>query len=263
MFQKLCGSDKFKNVVVLTTFWDQVGIAIGENREKQLQSKFFKTVVDGGGRFMRHDRTATSAGAVLSYVFAELAPVITQIQTEMGVEGKALVDTAAGSVQQEEIERIIAKHNEEVSSLMAEMETIKESNAAARRELEEERAQLQEQLARWETEKAALKEGIQEQVAQLESERAALKEGMDKESSARKKLEADLAAEKENREKWRQEYEEKFEARAKANAELAEERRRQEDRLREEERRRDDAEFRNEMRHAVQEASKTRRLKLW
>lgn len=220
MFQKLCGTETYKNVVVLTTFWDQVGDEVGGKREEQLQSKFFKSVVDGGAHFMRHDRTLDSAGAVLSYVFAELAPVTTRIQIEMGKEGKTLVDTAAGSVQQEEIERVIAQHKQEVSSLMAEMETIKESNTAARRELEEERAKLQEQLTRWET------------------ERVALKAGLDKESSARQKLEADIAAERADRDKWRQEQERKFEVQGKANSDAildkAEEKRRQEERVREE-----------------------------
>ena len=220
MFQKLCGTETYKNVVVLTTFWDQVGEEIGAKREEQLLSKFFKSIVDGGAHFMRHDRTQDSAAAVLNYVFTNLAPVTTRIQIEMGEEGKTLVDTAAGSVQQEEIERVIAQHKKEVSSLMAEMETIKESNAAARRELEEERAKLQEQLTRWET------------------ERVALQAGLDKESSARQKLEADIAAERADRDKWREEQERKFEERGKANSDAildkAEEKRRVEERVREE-----------------------------
>ena len=38
MFQKLCGTETYKNVVVLTTFWDQVGEEIGAKREEQLLS---------------------------------------------------------------------------------------------------------------------------------------------------------------------------------------------------------------------------------
>ena len=96
LFQKLCGADTFKNVLVLTTFWDQVSPTVGGQREEELRSKFFKTVVDGGARFMRHDRTAGSAHAVLSYIISGMAPVVTQIQTEMGLEGKPLINTAAG-----------------------------------------------------------------------------------------------------------------------------------------------------------------------
>lgn len=194
MFQSLCGTQTYKNIVVLTTFWDQVEPEVGARREAQLQSNFFKEVIQGGARFLRHNRTPKSAAALLSYVL-NLVPVTTQIQIEMGKEGKSLVDTAAGGVQQEEIERVVAKHKKEIADLKAELETIKQSNTAARRELEEERAKLRQQLARWESEKAELKEGI------------------DKERSARQKLEADIATERENREKWRQEQERKFDTR--------------------------------------------------
>ncbi|KJA22639.1 hypothetical protein HYPSUDRAFT_644507 [Hypholoma sublateritium FD-334 SS-4] len=201
MFQNLCGTQMYKNVVVMTTFWDQVSPEVGAKREAQLQSNFFKDLAQGGALFMRHDRTPESAAKLLNHVFAKLAPVTAQIQIEMGKEKKSLVDTAAGSVQQQEIERVIAKHKEEITDLKAEMETITQSNIAARRELEEERAKLRQQLARWESEKAALQKGL------------------DAESRARQKLEADAAMERETHEKWRQEQERKLEeAQAKARA---------------------------------------------
>ncbi|KJA16047.1 hypothetical protein HYPSUDRAFT_325670 [Hypholoma sublateritium FD-334 SS-4] len=259
MFQKLCGADTFKNVVVLTTFWDEVAPAVGEKREEELRSKFFKGVVDGGARFMRHDRTAASAGAVLSYVFAELAPVVTQIQTELGVERKTLVDTAAGAVQQEEIERVISQHKEEVSHLLAQMETIKESNAAARRALEEKRAQLQTQLAQCEAERAALKEGLQAELARREAERISLQECMDWETRARQKLEADLAVERANQERLRQEQERLLEAQAEANAALAEENRRREENLREEARLREQEWLREQELERIREQERQKR----
>ena len=153
MFRSLCGSETYKNVVVLTTFWDQLPSAQeGEKREAELRSKFFKDLVAGGARFMRHDCTQIeSAKQVLAHVLT-LAPAVVQIQEEIRVRGKTLEDTEAGSVHREEVERIISKHKKEVSELKAEMNVIKESNVAARAELEEERKKLQEQLQRWEQE---------------------------------------------------------------------------------------------------------------
>ena len=188
----------YKNVVVLTTFWDQVSPEVGARREAQLQSNFFKDLAQGGAQFMRHDRTSQSASKLLNHVFSNLTPTSAQIQLEMGREGKSLIDTAAGSVQQQEIERIVAKHKEEMAELQAEMATIKQSNVAAKRELEEERAKLREQMARW------------------ESERVALQKGLETESNARQKLEADAAKEREIHEKWRQEQERKLEAQSTA-----------------------------------------------
>ena len=237
MFQKLCGADTLTNVVVLTTFWDREDAAVADARERQMQAKFFKGVVDGGARFMRHDRTAASARAVLSYVFAELAPVITQIQVEMGVEGKALVDTAAGAVQREEIERIIAKHREEVAGLKAEMEAVKAGNTAARRELEDELASVRRQLGRWQTENAELKAGLQAQSAKWQAESAALRESVDRESGARRRLEGELAGARANHEALRREQEQLLAEHTSANSRNLEQYRRLQERLEDSERR--------------------------
>jgi hypothetical protein len=159
MFRNLCGEENFKNVVVLTTFWDSVSNKEGEEREEQIKLKFFKDLFDGGAHFMRHNRTIESARNVLGHILT-LVPTNVQIQEEIRLEGKRLEDTAAGSVQREEVERMIAKHKAEVEELRVELVAMKTSDAAARRELEEERSKLQAVLARWETEKSDLKRGM-------------------------------------------------------------------------------------------------------
>ena len=109
MIRSLCGTDGFKNVVVLTTFWDQVRLEEATMRENVLKSRFFKTLVDGHARFMRHDQTVESTRHVLSHIYT-LTPTILQIQQEIRAGGKRLEDTAAGSVHRTELERMIAKH---------------------------------------------------------------------------------------------------------------------------------------------------------
>ncbi len=105
---------------------------------------------------------------------------------------------------------------------MAEIDTIKASNIAERRQLEGDMAQLQEQLARRETENAALTQGLQQQLAQWETERAALQKSTDKEGEARRKLEADFAAERANHEKLRHEQKQLRAEQADSDARLAE-----------------------------------------
>ncbi|KAF8164269.1 P-loop containing nucleoside triphosphate hydrolase protein, partial [Mycena galopus ATCC 62051] len=151
MFKELCGTDSYRNVVVLTTFWDEVNETKGATREAQLKSKFFKALVDGGARFMRHDRTIESARAVLEHVHT-LVPTNVGIVNEIRVEGKTLEDTAAGSVRREEVERIITKHKEEVAELQAQMSAAQKSNLQAIQGLQDERAEMQKQLARFERE---------------------------------------------------------------------------------------------------------------
>ncbi|PPQ76190.1 hypothetical protein CVT26_009364, partial [Gymnopilus dilepis] len=156
MFKNLCGSKTFKNIVILTTFWDMLAtVKEGIAREDELKYRFFQDLVDGGASFMRHDRTIDSAQGVLERVLA-FDPTAVQIQEEIRIQGKALEDTSAGSVHREEVERIIAKHRQEVQELKAEIGNIRNDNSALRKELEEEQERLRKKLAQWEKEKQEL-----------------------------------------------------------------------------------------------------------
>ncbi|KAK7444068.1 hypothetical protein VKT23_015466 [Stygiomarasmius scandens] len=189
MFRELCGTENYKNVIVLTTFWDRVNGSEGQKREKQLQTKFCKDLVAGGARFLQHDRTISGARQVVKQILP-LPPTNVQIQKEIREEGKSLEDTAAGSVHREEVERLIAKHKKEVEDLRSEMKKIERSNEDARRELKEEKAKLQLELKRW------------------EKERLELQQGLDEEKLYRKRLEESSGKEKE-------EWSKKFEAQSK------------------------------------------------
>ncbi|KAK2466548.1 hypothetical protein APHAL10511_001410 [Amanita phalloides] len=192
MFRSLCGANAYENVVVLTTFWDQLpSEQEGAKREEQLKTTFFKDLVEGGARFMRHDRTIENAHDVLRHI-SMLVPKNVQIQEEIRLEGKTLENTAAGSVHREEVERIIAKHNKEMVELKDELETMRSGNGALRQQLEEERARLQREIARWEDEKVELKIGLT------------------KAKEAQERLEAGRAKEKADAEKWRQDQERDF-----------------------------------------------------
>jgi len=55
MFKKLCGPDPLKNVVVVTTFWDEIELVQGIEFETELKTKdrFFKELVEGKSKFVR------------------------------------------------------------------------------------------------------------------------------------------------------------------------------------------------------------------
>ena len=163
MFKGLCGSENYKNVVVLTTFWDRIGSEVdGVKREEQLKAKFFKELVAGGAQFMRHQRGNMEMGRkVLDHLYT-LLPTNVRIQEEIRVEGKPLVETAAGSVHSEEIERMITKHKDEMTALQEEMKTIHANNAAERAAMKEELDRVRKHLKRQEEERLALKKGLDE-----------------------------------------------------------------------------------------------------
>jgi len=105
MFRGLCGEAGFKNVVILTTYWDQVSTGEGERREAQLKSNVFAQLVEGGAQFMRHDRTVESVRKVLRHFLP--TPVISaRIQTGIREEGKSVPDTITRSVQSKGAEEV-------------------------------------------------------------------------------------------------------------------------------------------------------------
>jgi hypothetical protein len=161
MFRELCGPEAYKNVVVLTTFWDEVPIDEGIEREAELESKFFAELVEGGAQFMRHDRTVESARTVLRHILP-MPPTFIQIQKEMGIDALSLIETAVGSGRSKEIEKDLANYKKEIADLTAEMENLtvgitKKSNRAARKNLE---TALRNSLAEREREYAELKKGV-------------------------------------------------------------------------------------------------------
>ena len=158
MFRGLCGTAAFKNVVVLTTFWDRVSKDEGVRREAQLKSNFFKDFVIGDACFMRHDHKVESTRPVLKHI-SSLAPIFTQIQRDIRENGNDLEDTTAGSVLREEVKNIIAKYRKKVADLEEEIDI---SSEDMKGELREEQAKLQQELARWDHERSELKKGLGE-----------------------------------------------------------------------------------------------------
>lgn len=97
MFLNICGKENYKNLVVLTTFWDRVDVEEGLRREGQLKSRFVKDLIEGGAFLTRYKRTIQSAKRVLKHILT-LTPTNLHIQKEICVDGKSLEDTAGGSV---------------------------------------------------------------------------------------------------------------------------------------------------------------------
>jgi len=84
------------------------------------------------------------------------------ISRELGRQKIVLEKTAAGSVQREEVEWMIAKHKQEVAEIEEEMRAAKDYNAATKQALEKERVEMQKKLAKWETERTELRRGLDE-----------------------------------------------------------------------------------------------------
>ena len=99
VFQKLCGKDALKRVVLCTTMWSDICEEEGERRAEQLKEIYWKEMTEGGSIVRKFEDSQKSAWDVI-------APIIEgdrigkmdalQIQEEL-VEAKKLIpDTEAG-----------------------------------------------------------------------------------------------------------------------------------------------------------------------
>ena len=99
VFQKLCGKDALKRVVLCTTKWSDIYQEDGERRTEQLKGNYWKEMTEGGSTVRKFEDSQKSAWDVI-------APIIEgdrigkmdalQIQEEL-VEAKKLIpDTEAG-----------------------------------------------------------------------------------------------------------------------------------------------------------------------
>ncbi|KAJ3513211.1 hypothetical protein NLJ89_g3075 [Agrocybe chaxingu] len=93
-FQKLCGTDVLRHVVLVTTMWDDVSEDVGNVRETELRRKYWKSMIDRGSRTCRFENTRESAWNVLS-LFEDAPRQTLQLQRELVDKGMRLVDTAA------------------------------------------------------------------------------------------------------------------------------------------------------------------------
>jgi hypothetical protein len=146
MFRELCGDSTLKNVILVTNMWGEVTKEVGEAREEQLTTNFFKPVLDKSAQLARHQNTVQSAHDIIRRIMRN-QPLVLQIQRELVDEHKDIVDTAAGEAVNKELNEQIRHHQAELKTVQEEMQkALKEKDEETRKELEEETRKLQEQM---------------------------------------------------------------------------------------------------------------------
>ena len=145
MFRKLCGEHTLKNVVIMTNMWGNVTSEIGEARQLQLSTLFFKPAIDKGAQFLRHVKTAESAHTVIRAIL-DNHPLALQIQEELVDQHMEFARTAAG----QEIRRALNGHAEKledkIKELQNELQDAEKKDRETQQELEEEVHRLREKL---------------------------------------------------------------------------------------------------------------------
>ncbi|KIM49736.1 hypothetical protein M413DRAFT_115381 [Hebeloma cylindrosporum] len=71
MFEELCGKNTFNNVILATTMWDEVDKEVGEFREGELESRYWKAMLDRHSSIGRFLGTRDSAFRLIAPLLEE------------------------------------------------------------------------------------------------------------------------------------------------------------------------------------------------
>ena len=149
MFRELYGDSALENVVLVTNMWGAVPHDVGEARENELSSDFFKPVLDGGAQMVRHHNDTESAHDVVRRITAVDCPIVLRIQRELVDEHMDIVDTSAGEAVNRELNEQLSEHGAELKKVWDDMmQAFMDKDEATRKDLEEEAKGLQELMER-------------------------------------------------------------------------------------------------------------------
>lgn len=103
-FEALCGDASMRNVVFVTTHWDMVSLAVGEERETELSEAYWMAMIQKGANTARFDGSVEGAKRIV----VSLQPrgdTVLAIQREIVIDKRELPKTDVGRIINEELEK--------------------------------------------------------------------------------------------------------------------------------------------------------------
>ena len=136
MFQNLCGTEALKNVVLVTTMWDEVDGEEGNNRESELTSRYWKTMIELGCRTSRfHNNTKSAFDIVSQFQDARCTVLLQKELVDLHLE---LAETSAGRTLFSFLVEFIKKIKELLAQIEAKLKL--NQNSTNRSTVEQDRA---------------------------------------------------------------------------------------------------------------------------
>ena len=108
IFKKICGELAFKNVLLVTTRWNEIKEADGAAREKQLREDFWAYMLGNGSTMTRFNSTRESAMVIVSKLVSKQT-IVLELQRELVNEGRTLQETTAGGFISENVAELKAQ----------------------------------------------------------------------------------------------------------------------------------------------------------
>lgn len=154
MFERLCGKKALQNVILVTTMWDKVHGSTGSEREKELKSGYWKGMIKRGSRAVRYRNTSDSAWAILDSIVGDnrLAVLLQKEMVDMEIK---LHETDAGRTLYHTLETLMKEQTKKLEEIQ--LETTKQADPHALKELQAEYENLQRELRVTVTEVQTLK----------------------------------------------------------------------------------------------------------
>ncbi|GIZ37349.1 hypothetical protein CKM354_000079900 [Cercospora kikuchii] len=191
MFQKLCGENALRSVILATTMWDKVSKATGEKHENELKSTydFWGIMIEKGSTVHRHDGSRESALNLVQHV-AQMEPVVVDLQKEL-VEGKLpLNETGAGQEVDGGLTQARQQAEKQVKALQEELEEARDSHdERTEAALEEQKEDMERRIERILQQQQDLKTSLEKI---YEEKEARMREELKLERDRRLEIEAKL-----------------------------------------------------------------------
>ncbi|RYP21885.1 hypothetical protein DL765_001961 [Monosporascus sp. GIB2] len=194
--QELCGSKAYQSVVLATTMWSKVDLAVGEKRERQLTERddYWGAMYNKGSRVFRYLNNLNSAREIIDHILLLHKEVTLGIQDEIVNQGKDIEDTSAAVELNAEIIRERKKHQEELAAMKEQMqEAIEMRDREMQETFQLEIEELQSKIEKGVAEQRKLTESLEEVQKRKEAEFQAFKKQIQREQEKeRQRYQRDL-----------------------------------------------------------------------
>ncbi|KAH7910732.1 P-loop containing nucleoside triphosphate hydrolase protein [Hygrophoropsis aurantiaca] len=110
LFQKLCGDDACRGVILVTTHWAKCDPQQGQSREDELSTSFFSNMLDHGATCTRFDLSPQSAWDIINLIVDGEPLDALHIQKELVDLKKRIPETEAAACLRSELQTLLVKH---------------------------------------------------------------------------------------------------------------------------------------------------------
>jgi len=128
LFQKICGPEAMNNAFIVTNMWSSIHPDVGAQREYELRNFFFREALEYGARMRRHDDTRQSAQRIVLEMLGN-RPHVLQVQEEMVVQQRSLLDTTAGEELRSDLDRRAHRLRQELQELGDKIDVMRTATA--------------------------------------------------------------------------------------------------------------------------------------